>query len=176
MTLEDWKEYRGYYHRYITGETFTGPEWNQKTSKKLVTYRNREDSFFEYIDTKNYIKVDGQKKEIISSGVFNTNRYKAPRGIKRKPSDNELLKGVMDRFFVYKRNEPNRVFLEISENQKKLYNVTNAGINQSLYGLLEFKWKLDGPQYDVFENGVLMTPGVFDTKELSCGIHKNFLN
>jgi hypothetical protein len=165
MTLEDWKEYRGLYHRYITGETFTGPEWNAKTSKKLVTYRNRDESFFEYIDTKNYINSNGQKKEIMSSGVYNTNRYKAPRAIKRKTTDAELLKGVMDRYFVYKRNEPNRVFLEISDNQKSLYKVTNAGINQSLYGLLEFKWKLDGPQYDVFENGLLVTPGVFDTNK-----------
>ena len=71
MILEDWKEHRGYYHKYITGETFTGPEWNAKTSKKLVRYRPRDEMYFKYIDTKNYIKSNVEKKEIISGGVFN---------------------------------------------------------------------------------------------------------
>lgn len=165
MTLEDWKEYKGYYHRYITGETFTGYEWNPKTSKKLVTYKKRSDSFFEYIDKKNYIKIDGQKQEIVGGGTIHANRYRAPRAIKRKTTDKELLKGVMDRHFVYKRNEPNRVFFEISEGQSKLYYANNAGINESLYGLLDFKWKLDGPEYDVYENELLIEPGVFDTNK-----------
>jgi len=165
MTLEDWKEYKGFYHKYITGEVFTGYEWDSKTSKKLVRYKKRSDSFFQYIDTKNYIKINGEKKEIIGGSVFNANRYRAPRAIKRKTTDAELLKGVMDRHFIYKRNEPNRVFFEISEGQSKLYYVNNAGINQSLYGLLDFKWKLDGPEYDVYENGLMIQPGVFDTNK-----------
>lgn len=165
MILDDWQEYRGYYHRYITGETFTQPEWNAKTSKKLVRYRPRDEMYFKYIDTKNYIKSNGEKKEIIGGGVFNSNRYRAPRAVKRKTTDAELLKGVMDRYFIYKRNEPKRVMFEVSKQQTELYNANNAGINQSLYGLLEFKWKLDGPQFDVYENDLLVQPGVFDTNK-----------
>ena len=46
MELENWGEYRGYYHKYITGEVFTESEWNPKTSKKLVPYKNRSKMFF----------------------------------------------------------------------------------------------------------------------------------
>ena len=48
MTLEDWKEYIGPYHRYVTGEVFTEGDWNQFASKKLVRYRNRSESYFKY--------------------------------------------------------------------------------------------------------------------------------
>ena len=68
-------------------------------------------------------------------------------------------------YFVYKRNEPNRVFFEISEEQSKTYNTTQSGINHNLYDMLDFKWKLDGPEYDVYENGILITSGVFDTNK-----------
>lgn len=166
MTLEDWQEYRGPYHRYITGETFSGAEWNAKTSKKLVRFRQRSETFFEYIDNKNYVKTaDGSKIPIISGNSFNVSRYRAPRAVKRVATDKDLTKGYMVRYFVYKRNEPNRVFFEISEEQSKTYNTTQSGINHNLYNMLDFKWKLDGPEYDVYENGMLITPGVFDTNK-----------
>lgn len=165
MTIDDWVEYKGYYHRYITGETFTGPDWNVKTSKKLTPYKRRSKMFFEYIDTKNYMNYDGQKKEIISGAIFNASRYKAPRPIKRKPSDDEILSGIMTRYFVYKRNEPNRLFFEINKGQNDLHSINNVGIDQSLYGTFNFNWKLDGPEYDIYENGILLNPGVFDTNK-----------
>ena len=37
------------------------------------------------------------------------------------------------------------------------------GINQVLYGLEEMAWKLTGPEYDEYYNGILMKPGVVDT-------------
>jgi hypothetical protein len=165
MTIDDWVEYRGYYHRYITGEIFTGPDWNAKTSKKLIPYKSRSKMFFEYIDTKNYMTYNGEKKEIIGSSVFNASRYKAPRPVKRKPTDDEILSGVMTRYFVYKRNEPNRLFFEINKGQHDLHSINNVGMDQSLYGTINFNWKLDGPEYDIFENGLLVNPGVFDTNK-----------
>lgn len=165
MTLENWEEYRGYYHRYITGEVFTESDWNAKTSKKLVPYRNRSKMFFEYIDTKNYVMYNGQKKEITGGGTFAVSRYKAPRSMKRKATDEELLRGIMTRYFIYKRNEPNRLFFEINKGQYDLYELNNVGINKSLYGRLDFNWKLDGPEYDIYENGLLVEPGVFDTNK-----------
>ncbi len=166
MLLENWSEYRGPYHRYITGETFTGADWNIKTSKKLVRYRERTETFFEYVDTKNYINKDGNKIPIISSAVFNVSRYRAPRAVKRKASDQDLAKGYMTRYFIYKRNEPNRVFFEISEEQSKTYTSSYSGINKNLYDLVEFKWKLDGPEYDVYNDaGILLESGVFDTNK-----------
>ena len=30
---------------------------------------------------------------------------------------------------------------------------------------LEFNWKLDGPEYDIYENQILIESGVFDTNK-----------
>lgn len=166
MILDNWEEYRGYYHRYSTGEVFTGNDWNAKTSKKLTPYKNRSKMFFDYIDNKNYIRYGNEKTEIISGETFNTNRYTAPRSVKRKPSDQEIMNGVMHRYFTYKRNEPNRVFFEINYSQYSSYEINQVGINKSLYGLLEFKWKLDGPEFDVYnDQDILIDPGVFNTNQ-----------
>jgi hypothetical protein len=32
-----------------------------------------------------------------------------------------------------------------------------------MYGLLEIKWKLTGPEFDEYYNGILMKSGVVDT-------------
>ena len=69
----------------------------------------------------------------------------------------------MNRFFIYKRNEPNRVFFEIDEGQTDDYERDHAGINQYLYGLVEVPWKIEGPERDVYTNGILTIPGVVDT-------------
>ena len=165
MTIDDWKEYIGLYHKYVTGEVFTGANWNPKLSRKLVRFKNRPDDFFKYIDIKNYKISNGEKKEIIGNGVIHVSRYRAPRAIKRKPTDQELLNGSMTRYFIYKRNEPKRVFFEISEEQAKSYKKKTIGINDNLYGLIEFLWKIDGSERDIYENGILIDPGVYDTNE-----------
>ena len=69
----------------------------------------------------------------------------------------------MKRYFIYKRNEPNRVFFEIDNAQASTYNSSKYGINQALYGLEEMMWKLSGPEFDEYYNGILMKPGVVDT-------------
>ena len=126
---------------------------------------DRPDDFFKYIDIKNYKISNGEKKEIIGNGVIHVSRYRAPRAIKRKPTDQELLNGSMIRYFIYKRNEPKRVFFEISEEQAKSYKKKTIGINDNLYGLIEFLWKIDGSERDVYENGILIDPGVYETNE-----------
>jgi hypothetical protein len=69
----------------------------------------------------------------------------------------------MKRFFAYKRNEQNKIFFEIDAAQAKSYADTNSGTNHMLYGLLEIKWKLTGPEFDEYYNGILVKPGVVDT-------------
>ena len=39
------------------------------------------------------------------------------------------------------------------------------GINQYLYGLLNIPWKIKGPEYDIFDNGILVESGVYDTNK-----------
>jgi hypothetical protein len=39
----------------------------------------------------------------------------------------------------------------------------NAGINQYLWNYITVPWKLTGPEFDSYQNGILKTPGVVDT-------------
>lgn len=163
MTLDDWKEYTGFYHKYATGEVFTEKDWSPVRSRKLVKYQKREDSYFKYLDLKHYVVVGGEKKEIIGGGGNHFYRYTAPRAVKVRPSQIEQEDGVMTRYFIYKRNEINRIFFEVDKSQVTDYGSDNTGINQYLYGLLEIPWKLAGPEFDVRKNGILIEPGIVDT-------------
>ena len=161
MYLNDWKEYVGYYHQYSNGEVFTEREWDPNRSEVLIKYKERQESYFRYLDIKKYTLHQGEKYELIGPQKYFT--YSAPRSVKRLPTDIETENGLMDRYFVYKRNEPNRVMIEVDEKQTENFDRDNAGINQYLYGLVEFPWKLSGPEFDVRKNGILVDPGVVDT-------------
>lgn len=165
MTMDNWENYSGYYHKYITGEVFTEREWDDKKSRKLVRYREKPESYFKYADITSFTKINGKKTEILGSKDTIFTRYKAPRAVQRQSSQEDIIKGVMNRYFIYKRNEPNRVFFEIDPEQARLYKIKKAGINSSLYGLIEFSWKLDGPEYDVYDGEILRNPGVVDTNK-----------
>jgi hypothetical protein len=161
MTIDDWKEYVGYYHRYSTGELFTEREWNPLKSNKLVPYRDRSNSYFKYLDLKKYVVLAGDKKEVLGANMFW--RYSAPRAVKRVPSESEMREGFMNRYFVIKLNEPSRVCYEVAESEVKTFKTKNTGVNQYLYDLIEIPWKINGPEFDTYENGLLKYPGVVDT-------------
>lgn len=165
MILDDWKEYNGFYHRYITGEVFSEKEWDPNNSKRLVKYRRKSEDYFKYMDLKKFKKINNEKVEIIGNSSVNFLRYRAPRVVNVKTKDSDLLDGVMTRYFIYKRNEPDRIFFEIDEQQSKLHKKPSGGINKNLYGLIEFSWKLTGSEYDVYAGGLLKEPGVVDTNK-----------
>lgn len=163
MTLDDWKEYQGFYHKYATGEVFTEKDWDPIKSKTLVRYKDKNDSYFKYLDLKHYTIVNGEKRIIIGGNGNQFYRYDAPRAVKRLPTEVEIEDGVMTRHFIYKENEPSRLFYEVSPEQVKDYDRDHTGINQYLYGLANVPWKISGPERDVYKNGLLHLPGVVDT-------------
>lgn len=163
MYLKDWKEYRGFYHKYTNGEVFTEREWDPNRSEVLVPYKQKSDSYFRYLDIKQYSLFQGQKYQNIGPQKFYT--YTAPRAVKRLPTDIETQNGFMERVFVYKRNERNRVMFEVDVKQIENFEKDNTGINQYLYGYVKIPWKLDGPERDIFEGSTLKTPGVIDTNQ-----------
>ena len=165
MILDNWENYVGFYHKYITGEVFTEKDWDPSKSKKLVRYKSRPESYFKYADLTSFVKINGEKVEKTTDRNTIFTRYRAPRAVKRQSNNNDFLNGVMQRYFVYKRNEPDRVFFEIDKTQAQTYNRSKSGINDKLYGLVQFPWKLDGPENDVFNNGILIEPGVVDTNK-----------
>jgi len=163
MTIDDWNEYIGFYHSYTNGETFTEKEWNPIKSRKLVPYKKREESYFKYLELTQYTVVNNQKEKLL--GPVDFSKYQAPRAVKRTPDQIEQKNGIMTRYFVYKRNEQNRVFFEIAKSQSENFDLDNEGINQYLYGLVEIPWKIDGPEFDVRKDGLLVTPGIVETNQ-----------
>jgi hypothetical protein len=163
MYLDDWKEYTGFYHRYTTGEVFTEKEWDPFRSKKLTEYIDKESNYLKYLDLKHYVVLPSGKTKVtgIDTDYFN---YTPPTAVRRQPTGDELKDGIMKRYFVYKRNEPNRVFFEIDEKQVKTYETQGKGVNQFIYGLLQINWKITGIEFDVYDNNnILIEAGVVDT-------------
>jgi hypothetical protein len=163
MYLDDWKEYTGFYHRYTSGEVFTEKEWDPFRSKKLTEYIDKESNYLKYLDLKHYVVLPSGKTKVtgIDTDYFN---YTPPTAVRRQPTGDELKDGIMKRYFVYKRNEPNRVFFEIDEKQVKTYEIKGKGINQFIYGLLQINWKITGIEFDVYDNNnILIEAGVVDT-------------
>lgn len=163
MLLNTWQEYVGYYHRYSNGEVYTEREWDDNRSLRLTKYKENPDSYFKYLDLKNYSVYRGEKYEIVGAQKIYT--YIAPRAVKVIPNDDDISNGSMKRFFVYKRNEPNIVLFEIDESQTKNFEKNNAGINQYLYDYFTIPWKLTGPEFDVFQNGIVKMPGVVSSNQ-----------
>lgn len=163
MTLDNWKEYIGFYHKYSTGEVFTERDWIPNVSMKLIPYRNRSESYFKYADLKEYTNINGHKLKIIGNGVTEMGNFRTPIPSKKVPTRDDFAKGHMQRYFIYKRNEVNRVFFEIDAEQAKKYDLKRHGINQVLYGMESVTWKLTGPEFDEYYKGILYTPGVVDS-------------
>lgn len=163
MYLNDWREYIGYYHKYSNGEVFTEREWDPNRSEVLVPYKERQDSYFKYLDVKKYTLHQGEKYELIGPQKYFA--YSAPRAVKRLPTDIETENGLMERYFVYKRNESNRIMVEVDSKQIENFDKDNTGINQYLYGLVKIPWKLSGPERDIYDGTMIKTPGVIDTNQ-----------
>jgi hypothetical protein len=163
MKLDTWEEYVGPYHKYSTGEVFTEIDWTPNVSMKLIPYRNRSDMYFRYADITEYEKYGNSKRKVMFGQVTNMGNFRTPVMRKLPPTNQDFKNGFMNRYFVYKRNDINNFFIEIDVDQAKTFNDSNYGINQILYNLVTIKWKLNGPEYDEYYNGILMYPGVVDT-------------
>jgi hypothetical protein len=164
--LYDFSEYVGFYHRYTTGEVFTEPEWDPLKSQRLIRFRRLEEQQKRYYDIKLFNKPSPSRPKVKRKKSNNTDeyfRYSAPRPVKRKLTQKEIDDGKTYRYFVTKRNERERVFFEIPTSQAETYFSDSRGINQFLYEMITIPWKVDGPEYDIYENGILKMPGVIDS-------------
>jgi hypothetical protein len=166
MLLRNFDEYVGFYHRYTTGEVFTENKWDPLKSERLIRFRSFTDSQKKYYDVKFFHKVSPSNPGIRRKNSFNEHeyyKYSSPRPTKRKLTTAEIDSGKTYRYFVTKRNERERVFFEISTDQARDYNDNYKGINQYLYEMISVPWKVDGPEYDIYQNNILVIPGVIDT-------------
>ncbi len=87
LMTEDNVEYIGPFHRYITGEVYTGATWNSKTSRKLVKFEQQ-----------NKLTIYNQLKPDIRL------KYSSPKRIVPQISSNDIANGSIQRYLILKKN------------------------------------------------------------------------
>jgi hypothetical protein len=131
-------EYKGLYHKYITGEVYTQSTWNAQLSKKLEVYKPVTELVSKY-NTLNEQKLI----------------FKTPTSVSRSPINQERTDGYMSRYFLKKIND--NIIFEIDQLQSTDY--LQKKIDNNLYLYTTIRWYITGQIEDV-RNGVVLSEGV----------------
>lgn len=121
---EDGVEYRGAYHRYITGEVYTGPRWDIKTSKRLVRLETTLPRDVTYGKLKPRLRT----------------KFITPYAVNRVPTPAEYKTGYFDRYILKKCNE--LTFLEVDDIQYALWQ--SGRIDPAAFAAVTFRWFISG--------------------------------
>lgn len=138
LMTEDNVEYIGPFHRYITGEVYTGATWNATTSKKLIAFKQPDKTTIY-----NILKPDIRLK------------YISPKRSVPKITSADISAGSIQRYFIRKQNES--IVFEIDVNQ--FNNWSNNVIDNKIYTAVQLQWFITGNQRDMKIRNVQM-PGV----------------
>ena len=135
-------EYKGAYHRYLTGEIYTQSKWNSKTSKKLIPYISPSNI---NKDTVIYRKLKSKIKT----------KFKSFQPGTATITIENIAAGILNRYFV-KKYDNEKIF----EIDKATYDsLSNNLIDNKLYTKQQIKWYITGPKQDQFTAGAT-TKGV----------------
>lgn len=139
-------EYIGSYHRYATGEVYTGAIWNSKSSLKLIPYRKQASQVSTIYKTlKPNIKV----------------KYALPYAISTQPTREDIRVGFMIRYFI--KQQTSFTIFEIDKLQYDSWK--NNGIDRKLYQAVQLTWYISGQINDTMSGTVQML-GVQSKNEL----------
>jgi hypothetical protein len=128
-------EYKGAYHKYLTGEVFTGATWNGKTSQALFLYES-----------------PAENKEITLYRTLKPNintLYDEPKSASATITKTNIDSGVVRRYF-YKKYDNEKVF----ETDIKTYeNIQKNFIDKKLYVIASIDWFITGEKQDTTFRG-----------------------
>jgi len=126
--LESLEEYKGLYHRYTTGEVYSGMKYDKNTSKKLIKFKIQtpiSKDLSTYTVLKPKIKTEYNSIQVYNPII----------------TSNDIDQGFITRYFLKKINST--VILEINKDQEADYN--SKKIDPNLYTLSTIKWVITGP-------------------------------
>ena len=142
--LSDGTVYIGLYHRYSTGEIYTEPTWNVKTSKPLSVFLTQSEQIKTYRKNASNIKT----------------KFKSPQRHFPKISIDDIQRTYIDRYFLYKINDK-----QVIEIDKQQYGQINAKqIDTNIYVGIRAVWYVAGDANTV-TNGNVTTPGVIQRNQ-----------
>jgi hypothetical protein len=123
LMTEQGLEYRGQYHRYTTGEIYSLADWDEKLSKKLITYEDVTSPAYKYKQLKNI-----------------PNNYNTISAATPLVTINDMKRGFIMRYFIQRRND-----LQITEIDKDQYQMWQTKkIDPNLYVAIELIWIITG--------------------------------
>lgn len=142
--LSDGTVYIGLYHRYSTGEIYTEPTWNVKTSKPLSVFLTQSEQIKTYRKNASNIKT----------------KFKSPQRHFPKISIDDIQRTYIDRYFLYKINDK-----QVIEIDKQQYGQINAKqIDTNIYVGIRATWIISG-NVNTVTNGNVTTPGVIQRNQ-----------
>jgi len=139
MTTDN-KEYIGSYHLYTTGEAYTQPNWNPKTSLQLIPYQE--------------VTVENHKNIVyrqLTNDAY-TGTYVSPKSIPVQIRKQDIINGSISRYFLKKHNES-----AIIETNQLQYNQWQSNVMDSkIYSATSLTWFITGNINDEQRNGYLV--------------------
>ena len=142
---DKFKEYKGLYHKYTTGEVYTEPTWNPAKSIKLIPYTDVTTTTYKYKQLKPNLKT----------------KYKSiyPHQVTIDIAD--IKKTWITRYFVQRQTD--YAIIEINLDQ---INDLNSGlIDPNLYKSVKLNWFISGPLQD--SGTVIKMTGVLTKNKLA---------
>lgn len=132
-------EYTGLYHAYTTGEIYSQPTYDPKTSIKLVAYKDNFD-------------VQTKSKNTYSNLKSNLSlKFVEPRSSSSRISKQNIQTGFITRYIIQQINNVDNI-MEIDEQQYNLY--TSKKIDTNRYFVEVVKWRITGSVDDITENTI----------------------
>jgi len=122
--LSDGTMYVGLYHRYDTGELYTGGTWNVKTAKPLSVF----------VQTSEQVKLYRQNKKDIKT------KFKSPVRYIPQITAVDTQKTYVTRYFLYKLNDKN--VIEIDQPQYSEW--ANSELDNNIYKAIKTIWYITG--------------------------------
>ena len=132
-------EYIGLYHAYTTGEIYSQPTYDPKTSIKLVAYKDNFD-----VQTKSKNTYSNLKPNL-------SLKFVEPRSSSSRISKQNIQTGFITRYIIQQINNVDNI-MEIDEQQYNLY--TSKKIDTNRYFVEVVKWRITGSVDDITENTI----------------------
>jgi hypothetical protein len=140
--------YIGYYHKFSTGEIFTGQNPNVSTTRPLIKTPTIIPTQITNIPYTVVIVNSNENQEYIKTKKVDVNSLQTlPTPYYPQPTSNDYQIGEFQRYFARKINEPS--FIEITQDTyNRMFN-KDSNILYSLYIICSLPWLLIGDKNQV---------------------------
>ena len=137
-------EYIGQYHTYTTGEVFSEATFVDGKSRILIPYVDVQN-----INQQNEIGIDTAKNfEYDNIKTLNVKKSIIPNPNQIQPTDKDIKRGWMERYFAKKVNDD--IILELTK--EDFDNVgTENGLDSILWEKFKLRWRITGPIDEILQ-------------------------